>query len=270
MAETRICSIEGCGKNHRAKGLCRHHYRKLIKHGDPLYIIGEKKCSVDGCEGKRFCQGWCIKHYSKWRKYGDPLYCRTYEERECSIDGCVKKHFGKGFCRAHYSKFLTYGDPLYGRRYGDLRRFIDAAIEYTGDECFTRDSSGRESRGITQLEGVVIIPYRVVCEAVHGASPTPLHEVAHSCGRGHIGCCTPRHLRWATKKENMADKLIHGTHSRGERSVLAKLTEDQVKSIKCLIASGKGNCVLGRMFNVHPATIGSIRSGKTWAWLNTG
>jgi len=36
MATQRICSVEGCGKSHSARGLCGAHYRKWKRYGDPL------------------------------------------------------------------------------------------------------------------------------------------------------------------------------------------------------------------------------------------
>lgn len=32
----KVCSIEGCGRKHEAKGFCNRHYHRLMKHGDPL------------------------------------------------------------------------------------------------------------------------------------------------------------------------------------------------------------------------------------------
>lgn len=32
----RVCSIEGCGKRHNARGWCLDHYAQWKKHGDPL------------------------------------------------------------------------------------------------------------------------------------------------------------------------------------------------------------------------------------------
>lgn len=64
------------------------------------------------------------------------------------------------------------------------------------------------------LGGRSVIVARMVCEEVNGPPPTPAHQAAHSCGKGHLGCITPQHLRWATQVENEADKLIHGTHNR--------------------------------------------------------
>src|ERR1044072_8830726 len=33
----RKCRIDGCGKKHNARGMCRTHYGMWMKHGDPLY-----------------------------------------------------------------------------------------------------------------------------------------------------------------------------------------------------------------------------------------
>lgn len=36
MAICRICSVEGCGKPHKARGYCVAHYERFKAHGDPL------------------------------------------------------------------------------------------------------------------------------------------------------------------------------------------------------------------------------------------
>jgi hypothetical protein len=36
MANSRLCSIEDCGKLHFAKTFCSRHYRRFHNHGDPL------------------------------------------------------------------------------------------------------------------------------------------------------------------------------------------------------------------------------------------
>lgn len=36
MAARKICSIEGCGNKHSAKGYCNKHHKRWKAHGDPL------------------------------------------------------------------------------------------------------------------------------------------------------------------------------------------------------------------------------------------
>jgi len=66
--------------------------------------------------------------------------------------------------------------------------------------------------GRTKINGRKQIVSRIICEAVRGAPPTPRHEAAHSCGNGHLGCCTKRHLFWKTPEENWEDRRRHGRH----------------------------------------------------------
>lgn len=45
MISERICSIEGCGKPHHARGWCGTHHERWRRHGDPLVtlIVGTPK-----------------------------------------------------------------------------------------------------------------------------------------------------------------------------------------------------------------------------------
>jgi hypothetical protein len=101
---------------------------------------------------------------------------------------------------------------------------------------------------------------------MNGPSPTPRHEAAHSCGNGHLGCVSPRHLSWKTHKENMADKVQHGTLSRGERIRNSKLTESAVRSMKQSgFADIKG---LAKTYGVCRQTIEAVKHGITWSWVS--
>lgn len=119
---------------------------------------------------------------------------------------------------------------------------------------------GRHCVGLSSREGRYTVSVHVlVCEAFYGPRPSPNHDAAHNDGRPSNNFVN--NLRWATKKENMADKLIHGTHNRGERHGNSKLTADAVREIK---ASSESHAALGRAFGVNYRTIFDIRSGKIW------
>lgn len=108
--------------------------------------------------------------------------------------------------------------------------------------------------------------HSLVCTAFHGPAPSPAHEVAHANGNR----ADPRlsNLRWATRKENSADRRLHGTMLEGERHPLAKLSEEDVQAIRELHASGghSRQCIADR-FGIHPAYVGALVRGE---WRNHG
>src|SRR3990167_2955933 len=138
----------------------------------------------------------------------------------CSIEGCDKPFEARGYCIAHYRRWRRHGNPTAGGTpWGEPEQyFLEIVLSFTSDECllwpYHKGSNGygmlwRDNR----QQGV----HRLACEAIHGPPPTPKHEAAHLCGKGHNGCCNPQHVRWATPAENCADALAHGTQARGER-----------------------------------------------------
>lgn len=88
-------------------------------------------------------------------------------------------------------------------------------------------------------------------------------------GRGPVvrhlnGICTDdraSNLAWGTQRENILDKIAHGTMPSGETHPLTTLTIREVR----LIRSSEGGVVdLAEHFNVSPATISAVRTGRTW------
>ena len=109
--------------------------------------------------------------------------------------------------------------------------------------------------------------HRLVCEAEHGPPPSPEHVAAHSCGKGNVGCVNPMHLSWKTNAENEADKIIHGTCSRGERNGSARLSEKQVREVRSTkhVATQPE---LAAIYGVSRYTIRAIVQGRTWGHLS--
>lgn len=148
------------------------------------------------------------------------------------------------------------------------RYFHEIVLGYEGDEClpwpFARHTWGY---GLIWADGKTLCVHTLVCEQKCGPRPTPEHQAAHSCGKGHFGCVTKRHLSWKTRAENMADKLIHGTHNRGERQGRSKLTEAQVIEIRALRGVKKQR-EIAEQFAISLAHVCAVQTGRAWPWLS--
>jgi hypothetical protein len=162
-----------------------------------------------------------------------------------------------------------HGNPFGGRTpNGEPMAFYrHVVLLHDADEClpwpYANDGKGY---GVVWVDGSIEYVSRLVCEAVHGPPPTPDHEAAHGCGKGHLACVAKRHLTWKTHAENMEDKFAHGTILRGEQVGNAKITADQAASVKRAV--GVDASAMADRLGVSKATIYSIRRGENWGWIS--
>jgi len=223
-------------------------------------------CSVPDCDKPHSSRGYCKTHAARFRKHGDATVLLKIRGRKCSVPGCGRPHDSNGFCGAHSMRFKRHGDPLGGgTSHGEPMDFlINVAALYEGDDCLIWPyGKGSENRPLIHVGDTTRPASRVLCEIVYGPAPAPDYEAAHSCGKGHLGCVTPGHLRWATKLENEADKLIHGTHQFGEKNTGAKLTKREVETIRSLRGQ-KRQREIADMFGVSQASISLIQRRINW------
>lgn len=188
----------------------------------------------------------------------------------CSVEGCAKSARSAGFCHAHYMRNKRHGDPNGGRGakggYGEAVAFVhDVALKYDGAECLTWPYSTIKGYAQMKLCGKHYLVCRYICTIVIGPPPTPEHEAAHSCGKGHEACVTKGHLSWKTPVDNAADKLVHGTKPQGERNGQAKLTESDVREIRRLCREGVSHRKIASRFGVSSQTISKINVKNIWA-----
>jgi hypothetical protein len=143
---------------------------------------------------------------------------------------------------------------------GEALQFFERALTLETDECipwpFSRDQVGygmiHHRRGNTKMRRV----HNLMCERVHGLAP-PRHEAAHSCN--FRPCINKRHIRWDTRKGNMADQIFYGTRFVPSH---AKLTTVQVLEI---FNSKEPDRPLARRFGVSDSTVWDIRHGRSWS-----
>lgn len=177
------------------------------------------------CGAPVLARGWCKRHYDRWRRHGDPTIC--------------------------HKPVSTRGAP---------RHWLAEHVAHDGADCliwpFALHPDGR-----AHMAGGK--PARMMCELAHGPAPSPRHQAAHSCGRGNDACVHPRHLRWASPAENAADKEAHGTMLRGVAHYAAKLTPDQVRTIRRLNGS-QTQREIAETLGVHFTCVNKVLTGRSW------
>lgn len=66
------CSEDGCPSPVKAKGLCKAHYQRLLRHGHTRYQDRKstpKPCAIETCDNHLYAKGLCHLHYAKQRKW---------------------------------------------------------------------------------------------------------------------------------------------------------------------------------------------------------
>lgn len=226
-------------------------------------------CSIPDCDKPAKQKGWCWSHYARWHRHGDPLAGRapniTAIPDTCTIEGCDSAHYARGYCVAHYTRQIRHGSPTGGTTgKGEPLEWLCTHVSHEGDDCLTWPyATGSDGAGVVTYDGRQQSAAAVMCFLAHGEPPTPLHEAAHNCGKGHEACINPGHLRWATRSENHADKHIHGTALCGERHPWARITEDDVRFMRTM----KGRMPvpeMARQFGIGTSAVYAILSRKRW------
>lgn len=237
--------------------------------------MSKKTCTIDGCDQKMWGRGYCALHYSRWLHSGDPSGKKTKVDPslQCTVEGCANRRTRNGFCGAHYSRVRKYGHPDAKRPIitragrGDLLAWLEAHIEFESEECLVWPFAINQTTGYGEYKHKrkTKQPHIYMCERVHGARPTPHHEVAHECG--NRACVNHQHLRWDTHAGNQADMVRHGRSQRGTKNHFTKLTPEQVLEIRKM-ARHRTKSEIGDMYGVTRQAIGLIARRVNWAWLD--
>lgn len=151
MSQT-TCSIEGCERPSRARKMCRMHYLRWYKTGDPgsaeaLMTASPVHCTVVECSNSPKARGLCGMHYRRWLKHGDPGVAERLIQRspaECVMADCTERPKAHGLCEMHYARHRKHGDPeRIDKSSGNYR---GDSIGYTGIHMRVRSLHGPATR----------------------------------------------------------------------------------------------------------------------------
>lgn len=113
--------------------------------------------------------------------------------------------------------------------YGDLRAIFASRYRAIGQRvpAYISPVGGYIIYSIPDATGTYrsVHAYRLVAEAFLGPPPAADYEVAHRGGSKLSAYW--RDLRWSTRVDNHADRVLHGTAPKGRKNGRAKLTDAQ-------------------------------------------
>ena len=187
--------------------------------------------------------------------------------KACSFDGCIRRYHAKGFCGTHYYRFKVHGDASIAQK-GKLPRYFTLLENFENNiEIITETGCwiwtagcGSHGYGVMWDKGKDILTHRFSYEHFVGNIPNGLHCL-HKCDIH--SCCNPSHLFLGTHAENMIDMGKKGK-KRGSKHHLARLTEQDVISIREAIVNGATIASVAKKYNVSVGAISGIKYGINW------
>lgn len=147
---------------------------------------------------------------------------------------------------------------------GEAATWALAASRAETDECvlwpFTLDEWGYArvwAQGRKQKLSHVIL------ELSGRPRPAPPCDLAlHSCpGGGNSACANPRHLRWGTNAENMADMVTAG-RTAGESNGRARFSDDTVQAIRLRRAAGDTQRMIADAYGCSESYVSRLYLGR--------
>ncbi len=131
---------------------------------------------------------------------------------------------------------------------------IDDNRSYNGTKCIIWIRTLKNGYGEMNVSNRKVLAHLVACTIANNYIRPDGMEASHLCGVA--ACVNPDHLQFKTRKDNIADKIVHGTHAR-------KLSWAQVLEIRERYTNGDTLKILGVAYNVSFATIGRIVNNKS-------
>lgn len=106
------CSAVDCDGEVKAHGLCKRHYARLRRHGDPEHQRVAATCSVDGCDIVAHAKGLCTKHYYRDLRTGSLERSTEFVRKRCAVGGCENMAIAKDLCQTHYKRMQRHSHVL--------------------------------------------------------------------------------------------------------------------------------------------------------------
>jgi len=116
--------------------------------------------------------------------------------------------------------------------------------------------------GWFELNGKAQTAHTIAFAECYGPIPTGMN-VCHECD--NPPCVRPNHLFLGTQQDNLSDMREKNRHQKGETNGHAKLTEQDIETIRQMYSQGTFQRVIAAQYGVHQVTISKIVFAKELA-----
>ena len=148
------------------------------------------------------------------------------------------------------------------RRLKSFYRRIDIR---TDDECWRWIGKVQSrTRGYLTVDGKRWLAHRLMY-AITFDDPGS-YVVRHTCDTPN--CCNPNHMILGTQLDNIKDRQDRNRQTRGANHPKAKLTVDDVKTIRDLAMQGISQKTLATQFNIGVRQISYIVKRENWKHID--
>ena len=119
--------------------------------------------------------------------------------------------------------------------------------------------------GQVTFRGQVVYAHRLSWELANGRQPLRNEQIRHSCDNRR--CVNPAHLSNGTFYDNMQDAVARNRFKHAEHHWSARLTANDVRTIRELGAAGMRHQEIADKYNMCRSAITNIINRKTWRQL---
>lgn len=153
--------------------------------------------------------------------------------------------------------------PIHILSSATITRFESCFHKNSDDECWPWISyfDGR-GYGMFRIGKQQFRAHRISYEIYQGKIPGG-KLVRHKCD--NKSCVNPNHLEPGTDADNSHDMVLRNRSTKGEINPMSKITENDVRDIVKLRASGMTQKEVGNIFGVTRANVSCIDRGISWA-----
>jgi hypothetical protein len=137
--------------------------------------------------------------------------------------------------------------------------WLNVASTDDEDACWPWTGYEEEGYGRFFWDGRMVGAHELALTFATGERRAQGLDTCHRCNNPI--CCNPHHLRFDTRRGNVADMLAAGTARNGT----TRLTVEAVRVMRERYAHGAAQTALARDYEVSPTLVSLIIRGRRWA-----